>query len=321
MMRALIILALLFAPCLVFAQGAKPWATGIAQADQDRANTLFAEANALFAQQAHALALEKYQAALAVWDHPLIEFNAAVTLIRLDRPLEAADAIEKALRFGQAPFTAAEYAQVLDYQALVKGRVGEIEATCNEARGRVILDGKPWFDCPGTRKQRVLAGEHTLSGEHDTLLSRAQHVDVRGGAVARADIAMVKLADAYTTYYPHPRWVGWTAIAVGVVASGLGVGVYQDAADRQKAYEQRVASSCAVNGCDPESPLGQELLAMRDSAAARSRIATGLFIGGGVTLTASIVYIFVINRAQRRPVKIDARVSANGAAAQVSWRF
>ena len=62
-----------------------PWAQGVPLANQKAANKLFAEANQLFAQQAHGPALEKYKAAIAIWDHPLIRFNMAVTEIRLDR--------------------------------------------------------------------------------------------------------------------------------------------------------------------------------------------------------------------------------------------
>jgi tetratricopeptide (TPR) repeat protein len=108
----------------------QPWEAGIPKAKRDKANAAFAEANQLFAQQAHQPALEKYAEAVKEWDHPLIRFNMAVTLIRLDRILEAAESIDAALRFGQAPFTQEHYQQALDYQKLVAGRVGIVAATC-----------------------------------------------------------------------------------------------------------------------------------------------------------------------------------------------
>src|SRR5690606_37398674 len=120
----------------------------------------FAEANELFSQQAHQPAIEKYKEALAAWDHPLIRFNMAVSLVRLDRILEAAEALDSALRFGQAPFTPEEHQRALDYQRLVGGRIGNVEASCDQDGVQVLLDGKPWFQCPGTQKLRVMAGEH-----------------------------------------------------------------------------------------------------------------------------------------------------------------
>ena len=82
-----------------------------------QANALFAEGNQLFAQQAHAPALEKYKAAIALWDHPLIRFNMAVTEIRLDRILEAADDLDERCATATTPFTPELYQQALDYQA------------------------------------------------------------------------------------------------------------------------------------------------------------------------------------------------------------
>ena len=137
------------APSAVSSEG-KPWAQGVPQDVQDKAKALYEEGNTLFAQQAHAPALEKYKQAIALWEHPLIRFNMAVTEIRLERILEAADDLEKALAYGDKPFKPELYQQALDYQALVKGRVGFIEATCDDTASRLLLDGKPWTDCPKT---------------------------------------------------------------------------------------------------------------------------------------------------------------------------
>src|SRR5688572_19978738 len=100
----------------------------------------------------------------------------AVTQIRLDRILEAADDLEKALKYGEKPFKPELYQQALDYQTLVKGRVGFVEATCDQAGTRLLLDGKPWFDCPGTKKMRVLAGEHAVVGEKKGFLTSSEKV-------------------------------------------------------------------------------------------------------------------------------------------------
>jgi hypothetical protein len=97
-----------------------PWAKGVPAPQQDKANALFAEANQLFGQQADGPALEKYKAAIALWDHPMIRFNMAVTLIRLDKVLDAADALEAALRFGSQPFTKELFQQAQTYQQLLK---------------------------------------------------------------------------------------------------------------------------------------------------------------------------------------------------------
>ncbi len=155
-MRALVVAlaALAAAPVRVLA-APEPWDVGVSDDNQARAEAIFAEGNQLFSQRAHAPALAKYKEAIALWDHPMIRFNMAVTLIRLDRILEAADELDAALRYGPAPFTPELYQQALDFQTLVRKQLGYIEAVSDQAGTRILLDGKPWFEAPGTRKIRV----------------------------------------------------------------------------------------------------------------------------------------------------------------------
>src|SRR5437867_4389044 len=126
MMKTIVIL--LFVAGTAWADA--PWEQGVPKATRDEAQQLFQDGNNLFAQQAHKPALEKYEAAIKLWDHPLIRFNMAVTLIRLDRILEADVNLESALRFGDQPFTKELYQQALDYRRLVSGQVGTVEASC-----------------------------------------------------------------------------------------------------------------------------------------------------------------------------------------------
>src|SRR5947209_5894768 len=96
----------------------KPWAEGVPIDVQQKATALYDEGNELFAQQAHTPALEKYKQAIGMWEHPKIRYNMAVTEVRLDRVLDAADDLEKALKWGDQPFTKTDYQNALDYQAL-----------------------------------------------------------------------------------------------------------------------------------------------------------------------------------------------------------
>src|SRR5262249_52983673 len=129
----------------------EPWSEGVPVEQQNAANAEFAEANTLMTQQAHQPALEKYKSAIAKWDHPLIRFNMAAAEIRLDKLLEAAEDLDKALRYGADPFPNNEYyEQALNYQALLKGRIGEIAVSCDQGDVHLLLDGKPWSSCPGS---------------------------------------------------------------------------------------------------------------------------------------------------------------------------
>ncbi len=300
-----------------------PWKAGVSEADQQRANALFDEANKLFGEQAHAVALDKYRAAISIWDHPVIRFNMAVTLVRLDRMLEAADALDAALRFGKTPFTDESYAEVLDYRKLVQGRVGEVEASCSQADAYVVLDGKRWFGCPGTHKTRVLVGEHTVTGEHPSLLARPQRVVVSGGVISNVRVDLQSYEYSFSYERRFQTWVPWTVTGAGAVLLGAGILLQLDANSLMDDYDRDVAQLCAVMGCDlgnpqPGSP-EERLVDLRERAESRNRIAL-VTIGAGAITAAAGVVLLVLNRPTRRPI-VNATVSGNAASATVGWSF
>jgi hypothetical protein len=299
----------------------KPWAKGVPQDVQDKASALYEEGNTLFGQQAHAPALEKYKAAIAMWDHPLIRFNMAVTQIRLDRILEAADDLDMALRFGDKPFKAELYQQALDYQALVKGRVGYIEAACDQSGARLMLDGKPWFDCPGTKKLRVLAGEHAIVGEKEGFLTSSVKVVVEGGETVTHKAKFVPLDTAIVLKYKYRRWIPWTMTAMGFAVGLGGVGTWFLGRNQLDQFHADYALQC-MNGCEPglTDPSHRSLAAQRDSAILKGQVGIGMMaVGGGVMLTGLILAI--ANRPTRVLPNIEVAPTGGGGTASVGWQF
>ena len=58
--------------------------------------------------------------------------------------IESYQGVKTYLKYGDKPFPSKElYQQALDYQSLVKGRVGEVDATCTQNNVHMLLDGKP----------------------------------------------------------------------------------------------------------------------------------------------------------------------------------
>jgi hypothetical protein len=310
-------LALLLA--LTSAAAAEPttrWSQGVPEATQAKANKLFAEANQLFAEQAHAPAVEKYRAALALWDHPMIRFNLAVTLVRLDRILEAADELDRALRFGNEPFPKELYQQALDYKALIKGRVGQVEASCDQSGVRVLLDGKPWFDCPGKHEQRVLAGPHAVVGERNGFLTSSQRLIAIGGETATAKVQLVPLEAAVKLEYPYPRWVPWTVAGGGAALSLAALGVWLSGRSQMDQFSTQLAMTCP-SGCDLSTQ--PALAAERDSAELKGKIAASLAIVGGAATITGVVLV-ILDR-PRRTLPVEVVPTPGGAAAIASWRF
>jgi hypothetical protein len=297
----------------------KPWAVGVPEEQQDKANAIFEEGNQLFAQQAHAPALEKYRAALALWDHPLIRFNLAVTLIRLDRTLEAADELEKALRYGDQPFKKDLYQQALDYQALLRRQLGYLEATCTQEGANVLLDGKPWFACPGTHKTRVMVGEHAVVAELSGYLTSSQRVVVAGGADVHEDIQLVPLDSAVKLEYPYRRWIPYTITGAGAAIGLAGLAVYFAGRSQMDDFEANFKDKCPM-GCPKDLPDDESLRAQRESAELKGTIGISMMVAGGAITVGGIVMV-ILNRPERVLPKIEVAPTAGGATASTRWSF
>ena len=316
-MRALVCLVLLAFAAPARADGQVPWERGVSDADQDRANALFAEGNTLFTQLAHAPALEKYKAAIALWDHPMIRFNMAVTLVRLDRILEAADNLEKALRFGEAPFTKELYQQALDYQNLVRRQLGNIEVTCELTGTQILIDGKPWFVAPGTKSVRVEAGEHVVVAEHKDYLTLSRRLVVSGGKTANEKLVLVPLDRAVIVEYRHPRWLVWTVTSVGAATALAGLGVWLLGKNHLDEFQSDFINECP-RGCD--LTMHTTLQDAQDRALLEGKIGVSLMITGGAVALGGTIW-GLLNRPIRRLPKVEVAPTAGGASATVRWSF
>jgi hypothetical protein len=299
----------------------KPWAEGVPQDVQDKASALYEEGNTLFAQQAHAPALDKYKQAIALWEHPLIRFNMAVTEIRLDRILEAADDLEKALKYGDKPFKPELYQQALDYQSLVKGRVGFIEASCDEAGARLLLDGKPWFDCPKSNKIRVLAGEHAIVGSKDGYLTASTKVVVEGGETVQQKVKLVPLDSAVVLKYPYRRWIPWTMTGLGLAVGLGGVGTWFVGKNQMDQFEADYYTQCQL-GCEHNltAPEHRSLKAQEQGAHLKGQVGIAMMgIGGAVAVTG--IVLAIMNRPIRELPNVEVAPQAGGGMAKVGWSF
>lgn len=326
-MTKLAILAAWLAAAPAFADDApapadevSPWAKDVPEPTRRQAEQLFDEGNELFAKQAHAPAADKYKAALALWDHPLVQFNLAVTLIRLDRVLEAADALEKALRYADKPFKPELYQQALDYQALLKGRLGFVEVACDQAGTSITLDGKAWFSCPGTRKMRVVVGEHTVVGDLAKHLPINRRLVVAGGATVIARIQLEPLETAVKLEYPYRRWIPWTVTAGGAATALAGLGVWFAGRGQLSAFEQNFDRDCMA-GCEKDLAEHPALRDQRDSAERKGTVGISLMAVGGAVAVGGFVFAMFVNTPKRVLPTIEVNPATSAARATWHWEF
>ena len=94
---------------------------------------------------------------------------------------------------------------------MIKGRVGDVQASCEQPKVHVLLDGKPWFNCPGNGKQRVLAGEHVIVAEDEAkdLVPESRRVVISGGNATTQKLTLRRF-DSVELAYPYPRWIPYT---------------------------------------------------------------------------------------------------------------
>jgi tetratricopeptide (TPR) repeat protein len=295
----------------------KPWEAGITPKTRATAQALFEAGNQLFAQQAHAPALEKYKQAIALWDHPLIRLNMAVTELELDRVLEAADDLDAALRFGAAPFSDEEYRNALDQQELIAKRVGYIEASCTEPDAQVLLDGAPWLSCPASAKRRVLVGTHVLVGEKDEYVTIARRVTIAASATSTESLRFTRQESAVElSDDPVPLWRSpWIWSSAALLAAGTGVTFHILAREDQDRLDRIIADSAHHDFAEAE--------ALVERGDRRATLATSFYIGAGALVVAAVT--FALWPRSRSPVSAStqARLGLSIAPSgwQVTWRY
>jgi hypothetical protein len=291
----------------------------VPHATQDAANDLFADANLLFAQQQHAPAVEKYRAAIAIWDHPMIRYNLAVTLIRLGQALEAWEQLSSALRYHDKPFSKERYEQALDYKQLLEAQLGDIEVGCAQAGVKITLDGKLWFECPGAQRVRVVAGPHALVAEHPRFVTRAHRFIVTGGATTTENVALQTLEEAVVYEYPYRRWIPWTVAGGGAAVAGSGLLVWLAGRSRSNDARERSTALCPA-GCTDAELAAAGIPDDFDAARLAGRIGISLMVAGALAGVTG-AFFGIRNQPRRMVPTIDAEPRASGASMTATWRF
>jgi len=237
MVLRVVVLALMLVASVAHADG-KPWAKDVPQEKQDAAFKKYDEANNLFAQGEYTKALEKYDEAVRLWDHPGIRYNRAVCLINLDRPVEAFQDLNKALEYGEEPLGKDLYSQGLNYQKLLSKQVAEVEITTKEKGAKISLDGKPLTLVDGRATMMV-----AVNNPHEVIASKPGYQTNRHPLEklppGQKTTIVIKLQPL-----EGGRWKPWAVMAAGAAISGAGIYVFMDGRSDVLKYERTIANTC-----------------------------------------------------------------------------
>ncbi len=264
----------------------KPWAAGVSAEHQQAALALYNEGNKAFEQAEYKNALETYARALVLWDHPQIRYNVAVCLINLDRPVEAYDNLERAMRFGEAPLGPDLWKQGQSYEKLLAGRIAEIQVEAQPGAA-VSLDGKPLAG----PQQRVLTGDHQIVVEKPHYQTETRTIRLNAGDHITIKIELQPIAVARTLRRRWARWVPWTVLGAGAAVGVVGVPVLVAAGSSFDRYDAAVTADCP-HGCLAGDPASAHIADLKSHAEFQNTAAISLFaVGGAIAATGFVMVI------------------------------
>lgn len=274
-----------------------PWGKGVSAENKAAAQRLLGQGNDKFVVNQFREALEKYEAAVAVWDHPAIRFNMVRTLIALDRPLEANKSIERALAYGKEPFKDNEsmYTEALNYQRLLASQIATLEVGCKQAGVELKVDGQTFVECPGSTAKQMLPGSHALVAAKPGFKTETKDLVLLPGKVQPVTIELITLEKATVYRTKWATWKPWAVAGGGLVLAGLGALVNLQASKDMDQVEAQLEEQCGGGlGCSKET-YDKRFKPLEDRAVLENRVGIGMMIGGGVVVTAGIVGV-IMNR-------------------------
>jgi hypothetical protein len=290
-------LAVSQAPALPAGCGAQPWYCGVTKKDQERALALYAEGNQLFDDSLFTVAVAKYEQAVEHWDHPGIHYNLMMTLILLDRPVEAYLSSIAAWRHGPSALEPEEHRRAQEYQKLLRSRIAELTVACDEPGAVVSLDGKNILNGPGKALVVVLPGQHELVARKRGYLATHHALTLVAARSVSVHMRMLPESEALITARAWPARRPWAAIGAGVSA-GLASGLLEWRADvNNRAFQRLLDEHCPL----PLGCLEVEYTDAMKSHQTRYRWYRGLGHGalatGGAAMIGGLVLVY-LNRPQ-----------------------
>lgn len=309
-------------------------ATPAAAEDEEKGKELAGEAMGHYNDGEFEAALESFRKAEAVYPAAQVLRMKGYTLMALENWLEAAEAIEAALKSDYKPLVPRDAEHAEDQLKKVLEHLAVVELRSNAPSSKVTIDGQTPRKLPTTI--RLLPGAHRFVVEapgHETVerqedLEAGEHDLAFDLTILDADAPEPEpLDEPEPEPAPEPDeptdlfgWfggqgpIGLTAMGVGAVVGGVGLGLAIYGTSLRGAVRDNIDAHQASfgPGCEREPTLcayDAELI-NRDGRRARDLQNTGMVMGiagGGLLVVGTVLFLF----SDDSPLADDAPTTAS----------
>jgi hypothetical protein len=261
---------------------------------QRTALALMAEAKALAEEFLLNDAIKKYREALEYWDHPIIHYNLSRLLNALERPLEAYQSVERALRPGPVPLSEDPvqakkiHAHLLRLRDQLRARLVEIQIASAEPEVELSV-GNRAVATASVKSELFLPGTHRLAAQAPSHWPLLQAMALPPGATMHLRLRSER---AFTPWKPWALTGGGTATALA------GLGLYWHGRSQRNDLANEVKTLCA-----PSCPVEMRDAFDRDWRQVRTlqRVGVGTLITGG---SAALLGAGLVLWNQRRELRL-----------------
>jgi hypothetical protein len=178
--------------CVASSAAAQP-----TEGDKGSAKALLQSGLKLFAAKDYLGALAVFRDAYARFPSGKILLNIGTTLVKLDRPAEAANAYQRYLDSPDAD--AAKKDEALRVLADLDKKVAVLEVTVVPANAEVQLGTEDWRPAADVKRTRVMPGESTITARRNDYKPAARVVTARAGGSVTASLTLELVPIAITT--------------------------------------------------------------------------------------------------------------------------
>jgi hypothetical protein len=189
--------------------------------------------------------------------------------------------------------------------------------SCTQQGTQLTLDGTPWFACPGTKRRRVMAGEHVVVGEKPGFMTQSRRVVLAGATATKLAIDLLPIDAVVKLEYPSPRWLPWTVAGGGLAIAGAGLAFWLAGKDKMTTFEQDFTKTCPP-GCDFRAM--PQLANAYDRAKLYGGIGTGMMVSGGAIAVGGIIWL-IVNRPRRVLPSLEVSPTVGSVGVVVSSSF